>query len=210
MLDSEYADDTGIVFDSRRDMVSETPIVIRHFRRFGMEIHQGNRVTKKDSKSEALFVAKPLALYENPDTYDNADLSDIDLGNGLFIPIVALFIYLGSMVTRDCIDEGYAEMRIKAAGSAIGVLRDRIFAATSISMKAKKIVYIALVLTILLYGSECWSLTEKLHNRLHAFHFRCVRSMCRVTRLHTKDTTYRTLIFCDAPACIQSMYMGSS
>ena len=75
-------------------------------------------------------------------------------------------------------------MRIKAAGSAFGALRDRIFAATSISMKVKKVVYIALVLTILLYGSECWSLTEKLYNR--AFHFRCVRSMCRVTRLHTR------------------------
>ena len=186
LLDSEYADDTGIVFDSRKDLITETPIVIRHFGRFGMEIHQGNRITKKDSKSEALFVAKPLALYENPDTYDNADLSDIDLGNGLFIPIVALFIYLGSMVTRDCTDEGDVEMRIKAAGSAFGALRDRIFAATSISMKVKKMVYIVLVLTILLYGSECWSLTEKLYNRLRAFHFRCVRSMCRVTRLHTR------------------------
>ena len=186
LLDSEYADDTGIVFDSRIDLVAETPVVIRHFGRFGMEIHQGNRITKKESKSEALFVAKPRALYENPDTYDDADLSDIDLGNGLFIPIVALFIYLGSMVTRDCTDDGDVEMRIKAAGGAFGALRDRIFAATSISMKVKKFVYVALVLTILLYGSECWSLTEKLYQRLRAFHFRCIRSMCRVTRLHTR------------------------
>ena len=99
-------------------------------------------MTKKESKSEALFVAKPRALYENPDTYDGADLSDIDLGNGLYIPIVALFIYLGSMVTRDCTDEGDVEMRIKAAGSAFGALRDKIFAATSISMKVKRLVYI--------------------------------------------------------------------
>ena len=42
LLDSEYADDTGIVFDSRNDLVTETPVVIRHFGRFGMEIHQGN------------------------------------------------------------------------------------------------------------------------------------------------------------------------
>ena len=79
----------------------------------------------------------------------------------MFIPKVALFIYLGSMVTRDCTDEGDVEMRIKAGGGAFGALRDRIFAATSISMKVKKLVYVALVLTILLYGSECWSLTEK-------------------------------------------------
>ena len=172
-----------------------------------MEIHQGNRVTKKDSKSEALFVAKLLGLYENPDTYDNADLSKIDLGNGLFIPIVALFIYLGSMVARDCTDEGDVEMRIKDAGGAFGALRDRIFAATSISMKGKNMVYIALVLTILLYGSECWSLTEKLYNRLRAFHFRCVRSMCRVTRLHTRRHHISNADLLRRSACIQSMYI---
>ena len=65
------------------------------------------------------------------------------------------------MVTRDCTNEGDVEMRIKVAGAAFGALRDRIFAATSISTKVKKLVYISLVLTILLYGSDCWSRTEK-------------------------------------------------
>ena len=110
LLDSEYADDTAILYGSRHDLVTETPIVISHFRRFGMEIHQGNRALKKDSKSEALFVAKPLQLYDNPDTYDDADLSDIDLGNGYYIPIVDVFVYLGSAVSRDCTDEEDVKM----------------------------------------------------------------------------------------------------
>ena len=186
LLDSEYADDTAILYGSRHDLVTETPIVISHFRRFGMEIHQGNRALKKDSKSEALFVAKPHQLYDNPDTYDDADLSDIDLGNGYSIPIVSVFVYLGSAVSRDCTDEEDVKMRIDAAGGAFAALRDKIFASKCITMKVKKFVYLALVLTILLYGSECWSLTEKLYNRLRAFHHRCIRSMCRVTRLHTR------------------------
>ena len=48
LQDSEYADDTGIPFDSREDLETETPILINHFRRFGMEIHLGNRTTEKD------------------------------------------------------------------------------------------------------------------------------------------------------------------
>ena len=98
VITGQYGPIGNKVFDSCKDMVTETPIVIRHFGRFGMEIHQGNQVAKKKSMSEALFVAKPITLHEDPDTYDGEDLSDIDLGNGLFIPIVALFIYLGSMI----------------------------------------------------------------------------------------------------------------
>ena len=37
-----------------------------------------------------------------------------------------------------------------------------------------------LVLTILLHGSECWSLREDLYDRLRVFHNRCVRTLCRV------------------------------
>ena len=39
-------------------------------------------------------------------TYDAADLSNIELGNGSFMPIVAKFIYLGSILARDCRDDG--------------------------------------------------------------------------------------------------------
>ncbi len=42
-----------------------------------------------------------------------------------------------------------------------------------------------LVLSILLYGSECWSLREDLYDRLNCFHDRCVRTMCLITVAHT-------------------------
>jgi len=41
------------------------------------------------------------------------------------------------------------------------------------------------VLSILLYGSESWSMTEKVLDRLRVFHARCVRAMSRVSRKHT-------------------------
>jgi hypothetical protein len=45
----------------------------------------------------------------------------------------------------------------------------------------------SLVLSVLLYGSECWSLPEVLLQRLRVFHAQCLRAMCRVTRKHTWD-----------------------
>ena len=48
----------------------------------------------------------------------------------------------------------------------------------------KRQVYTSLILSILLYGCECWALTERLLHRLRVFHAQCVRAMCRVTRKH--------------------------
>ena len=50
-------------------------------------------------------------------------------------------------------------------------------------------IYNSLVLGILLYGCESWVLTEMLSLRakLEAFHNRCVRAMCGVTRTHVRS-----------------------
>lgn len=56
----------------------------------------------------------------------------------------------------------------------------------------KSAVYIAIVLRILLYGSESWCLTEMLASRLRRFHNKCVRIMCRVTRYQTWKHRIRT------------------
>ena len=46
LLDSEYADDTGVLFPTRHSLATEIPKLIHHFERFGMEIHLGNSRTK--------------------------------------------------------------------------------------------------------------------------------------------------------------------
>ena len=39
--DSEYADDTALVFDSREDASVGIPLCMAHFNCFGMEVHSG-------------------------------------------------------------------------------------------------------------------------------------------------------------------------
>ena len=186
MTDSEYADDTAALFVSRRSLEEGAPLLLSHFSRFGMDVHKGNIDEEKESKTEILFCAKPPHMYDNPETFDGADLSNLDLGGGDYMPIVLSFVYLGSTMSGDCTDTLDVRNRIEKAGCAFGALRDCLFKSTSISYEAKSFVYCRLILTVLLFGSETWCLTESLWQELSCFHLRCIRAMCRMTRKHTR------------------------
>ena len=65
--DSEYADDTAVLFDSRQSAVEYCPLLVNHFRQYGMEIHTGDvRDPGKKSTTEILFVASPTSTYKDP------------------------------------------------------------------------------------------------------------------------------------------------
>ena len=64
-----------------------------------MEVHTGNCEPRTDSKAEILFCPKPLSMYQNPETYDEADLSDILIDNDRYIPVVNHFPYLDSFIS---------------------------------------------------------------------------------------------------------------
>ena len=191
ITDLEYADDTGMPFTSRSDLDEQTPNVMAHFASWGMEVHAGiyapdGSVAKK-SKSEVLFCSARPHMYANPTTFDGADLSDVLIPGGRFMQIVAEFKYLGRYVSRSGSDAVDADSRIEAAGKAFGALRSCVFSSTHINMRAKRAVYEVLILALLLYGAESWSVTEEMRRRLRVFHARCLRAMCRVSRKHTRQ-----------------------
>ena len=112
--DSEYADDTAVLFPTRQELDAGVPKVMAHFAKWGMEVHYGSRATNpiKESKIEILFVAMSAKIYRNLLTFDGADLSDVKLEKGLFIPIVDKFCYLGTWMARDRDDILDIKMRI--------------------------------------------------------------------------------------------------
>ena len=57
--------------------------------------------------------------------------------------------------------------------------------------------FTALILSVLLYGSESWVLTEELWGKLRVFHAQCVRGMCRVNRWHTRKYKRSTSVLLD-------------
>ena len=94
------------------------------------------------------------------------------------------FKYLGSTVDESLSDDEEVSRRIKAASGAFGAMRKQVFESKHISYQTKKVVYVTLIINILLYGAECWCLTETLLHQLRSFHHHCIRVMCGVTRWH--------------------------
>eukprot|EP00964_Phaeocystis_antarctica_P006162 scaffold3356_cov66-Phaeocystis_antarctica.AAC.1 len=178
VADSEYADDTGNVFCSRADAQVQTPRLLVHYKRWGLDVHAGSigppplpppplpapppppspsppsppplqPPKATTSKTELLFCAAPLHTYSNPATFDGADLSALLLPGRRYMPAVSKFCYLGDMLSRSCDDAFAVSARVESAGKAFGALRKCVFASSSVSAAAKGI-----VLAILLFGSE--------------------------------------------------------
>jgi hypothetical protein len=118
---------------------------------------------------------------------DGIDLSPIRWEGGFNIPVDDHFKYLGSYLSRKCRDDHDVHSSILSAGNAFGSLRKSIFSSCNNSTKANHSVYTSIILCILLYGCECWSLTEKLLDKLNFFHNQFIRCMCRVSRKHTGE-----------------------
>jgi len=149
MMESEYADDMGLLFCDRAMATRMAPLVNEHFARWGMQVHEKKPGDKK-VKTLVLFCAAPPSTYSHPRTYDNTDLSDITLlPSGNVIPVVAQAKYLGSIISREGTDVVDVEASITAATRAFGSLSRLVFRSRLISTGAKREAYVALVLSIL-------------------------------------------------------------
>ena len=101
--------------------------------------------------------------------------------NGGEIECIDEFPYLGSVVMSN--GRLYAEVDrcIANASRAFGALRKPVFDDENLSLSTKRKVYNACVLSVLLYGSETWTLLRKHVKRLDGFHHKCVRTVLRIT-----------------------------
>ncbi len=145
---------------------------------FGLLMHVGT--ADKASKTECMYY--PPHRNDVITADDTAAVAADEEGS--FVTFTDSFKYLGSRIDCDLHDKHDVCSRIKSATGAFGALRKPIFENKHISFQTKKVVYVTLIINIALYGAECWCLTEDLLARLRAFHHRCIRVMCGVTRWH--------------------------
>ena len=94
------------------------------------------------------------------------------------------FKYLGSIVSKDCSMEPELSVRIAKANSAFNKLNKRLWSKSGIRLETKVMVYRAVVLSSLLYGSEAWTLKAKEIRQLEKFPQKCLRSICRIKWYH--------------------------
>ena len=89
------------------------------------------------------------------------------------------FTYLGSIVTNgDGAKEDTKARLGKARGAFIRL--KKIWKSTSIGRNTKMMLYNSCVLPVLLYGAECWRMTEKDINKLSSFHNGCLRRILKI------------------------------
>ena len=161
-----YADDCALAACSEDDLQELTDHFARAAAKFGLTISL--------KKTEALGQSSHKSILANPHI----------LIDGKRVKSVDNFKYLGSIVSKDCSMEPELSARIAKANSAFNKLTQRLWSKSGIRLETKVMVYRAVVLSTLLYGSETWTLNAKQARRLERFHQKCLRSICRIKWYH--------------------------
>ena len=97
------------------------------------------------------------------------------------IESVEHFPYLGSTISASGRLDREIDERIAKASRAFGSLRKSVFLDNNIHKTTKAKIYQACVLSILLYGAECWVPLKKHIRKLNSFHHRCIRAILGIS-----------------------------
>ena len=73
------------------------------------------------------------------------------------------------------------DRRIAQASKAFGALRKSVFMDKNLTLTTKRRLYDACVVSILLYGAECWTPLRKHEKKLNTFHHRCIRTILGIS-----------------------------
>ena len=96
------------------------------------------------------------------------------------VQFVDSFTYLGSLITNGGSSSHDITSRVAKAASAMCQLSNPLFRKHRIRIRTKINMYHALVVSVLLYGSEAWSTTLTDRRLLDVFDMRCQRRLLRV------------------------------
>ncbi len=94
---------------------------------------------------------------------------------------VECFRYLGSHVAVDGGIEGEVKFRMNEVGKVCGGMKIN-FKCRSLGMSAKRRLYEGVGVPTALFGAETWNMVAA-ERRMNLMKMRCLRSMCRVTRM---------------------------
>jgi len=155
-----FADDIALLAESESDLQSHIDSLHANSTRFGLKI--------STSKTEVQCISR------------NPTAVSINIGSTVLAQ-VDQFTYLGGVTSNDARCENDIKRRIGLATGASASL-STIWAAKEISKHTKIRVYQSLVLSILLYNSETWTLREVDKRRLLVFEMSVLRRILGITR----------------------------
>jgi hypothetical protein len=174
-------DDAAFLLLTKEDLIKASKLIVPHFRRFGLTVHTGFKSKGEGSKTEAMYIPKP----QQESTTENTAAYDID--DDRFITFCDTFKYLGSTFTPDLVDTHDIETRIKQASKAFYAMNARVFRNTKIDIKLRMRTYEALIVNLVLWGCESWTIKACDKKKLEVFHNRCLRRILNLTMYQIKE-----------------------
>ena len=156
--DLDFADDIALLSTTRSQMQTKMERLKNFAQQTGLVINK--------KKTEAMMVnvspeTPPLSL------------------NGELITSVEDFTYLGSVISKDNGAQKDIQARLNKARGAFARLRP-IWKSKTYSHKTKMHIYNSNVKIVLLYGAECWRVTQKDMEKVEVFHNSCLRRIYNI------------------------------
>ena len=164
LTESQFADDSALFTMSREGAEQALVLFVDTAAEFGLTVNA--------TKTKFLVVGDGITA---------VDRAPMSLG-GVDIVCVDEFRYLGSSIHHSGRSTDEVDARVAAASCACGALQKSVFAVRYLDIHIKRCVFNACVLSLLLYGSECWTPLHCDIRRLSSFHMRCIRSILGITR----------------------------
>ena len=155
--DLDFADDLALLSHTHHHIQEKTSRLSTFAQQVGLKVSQ------KKTEVMMLNVQNP-----SPVTVNGEDL-----------PTTEEFTYLGSTVRHDGGAGSDIKNRINKARNAYRNLNN-VWKSSQYSTKTKLRLYQSCVLSTLLYGSECWRMTESDLNKLSTFHTKNLRRILRI------------------------------
>ncbi|MCH9665805.1 MAG: hypothetical protein K0U41_08180 [Gammaproteobacteria bacterium] len=157
-----YADDTVLLAESEEELQDLLDKVVDESKKKGLTINS------KKNKTECMVVSKG----ESP-------RCELKIGD-ITIQKIKKFNYLGSMITEDGRCDTEIRRRIGIAKDSFQKL-NKILKDRKLTMGTKIRVLDCYVLSILLYGSECWTISPPMKQKLEAVEMWFYRRMLRIS-----------------------------
>ena len=167
-------------------MINVMSLLHLHFQRFCLLMHVSTRATPsskgRKSKMDAMnFPSKKLK--EIPLDELEANKADFDLKcvSSECITFMEEFRYLGSLISWLLTDTSDAHQRIGLASKAFGALK-KLFCNQSIKVATRVRLFSTIVIHLLLWGCESWTLIAGQCNNLNVRFNSWVHAMSRMTK----------------------------
>nr|XP_061823852.1 uncharacterized protein LOC133611023 [Nerophis lumbriciformis] len=165
IMELQYADDNALIALSEEDLQCTLSAFAKAYKQLGLAINI--------KKTQILHQSPPNS--SAPVLPPNLSIDKIRLEN------VDHFPYLGSLLSSKAVIDDEIHHLLSCASGAFSRLRKRVFENRDLQAKTKILVYKAVVLPTLLYGSEAWTTYSRHLKALETYHHRCLRKILRIS-----------------------------